>query len=65
MTGVSRSFKWVSRVFERGLKVCQGSCNGVSGSFKEVSRVFKKFQEYFKIISRKIEGYFQGDFSEF
>ena len=52
MTGASTSFKWVSRVFERGLKVCQGSCNGVSGSFKEVLRVFKKvsrlFQDNFK-----------------
>ena len=44
LTGVSRSFKWGSRVFERGLlKVCQRSCNG--GSFKEVS---KKFQECLK-----------------
>ena len=37
--------------------------------FQEVSKKFqeclKKFQGYFKIISRKIEGYFQGDFSEF
>jgi len=47
--GVSISFKWVSRVFERSLKKCQGSFNGLSGSFKEVSRVFK---ESFKDISR-------------
>ena len=38
---VQGSFKWVSGVFERGLKLCQGSCNGVSGSFKEVSRKFQ------------------------
>ena len=62
LTGVSRSFKWGSRVFERGLlKVCQRSCNG--GSFKEVSKKFqeclKKFQGYSKIISKKIKGYFK------
>ena len=40
--------------------MCQGSCNGVSGSFKKISRVF---QDNFKGVSRKIEVYFEGDFS--
>ena len=41
---------------------------GFQGYLKEVSMVFygsveKRFQRYFKIVSRKIEGYWEGDFS--
>ena len=44
----------------------QGSFNGVSGSFDEVSRVLKVsslYQDTFKGVSRKIEGYLVGDFN--
>ena len=48
-------------------KVCLGSFNGVSGNFKEVSKMFKErvFQDSFKGVSKRIEGYFEGHFSGF
>ena len=63
----------VSRVFERELKGAFGKLQWCfrkfQRSFKEVSRLFKKvlrlFQDYFKAASRKIEGHFEEDFSEF
>ena len=51
--------------------MCEGSFSGVLGSFKEVSRKSQEFQvsrvfkDSFKSVSRKIGGYFKGDFSWF
>ena len=54
--------------------MCQGSFNGVSEGFKEVSRKFQEFlkkvsraflDNSLKGVSRKTEGYFEGDSSGF
>ena len=66
LKGISCSFMWFLRVFERSSTGVSGKfqwcLKGFQGSFQEVSRIF---QGNLKKVPRKIEGCFKGVFRGF